>query len=380
MDKQNTSGQSPLKILHVIAGSAYGGAETFCLDAIVALHERGVRQHVICRPHARYMETLKSLNIPFETMKFNGVFDRLTGKARIRIAAKNFAPDIVHAWMGRAASFIPKGMNAPVLGWFGGYYQMKRYRTCDFFAGVTQDIVDYIVKNGTAPQRAFLLHTFGTLQDEPAVERAALSTPADAPVALMLSRMHWKKGVDTLLNAAMHLPDFYIWIAGEGPERGKYEALADSLGIADRVRFLGWRTDRAALLKAADVCVLPSRYEPFGTVIAEAWHMGVPLVATKADGARQYIRDGMDGLLCEIEDAEGLAAHMRRTVAEPALREMLIANGRLSYERFFSRDIVIGQFIQAYETMAQTRINITMNQIDKKNAHYSGSLQLGASK
>jgi glycosyltransferase involved in cell wall biosynthesis len=352
--QQGEPSPEPLKIMHVIAGSDYGGAETFCLDAIIALHEAGVRQHVICRPHNRFTMALQARQISFETMPFS-IADRFwRGRRRIGRAEKTFRPDAVHAWMGRAASFIPGDVDVPVLGWFGGYYKLKRYRSCDFYMGVTKDIVAHIGRESGRPERTFLVHTFGTLEDAAPVDRASLQTPAGAPVVLMLSRMHWKKGIDTLLQAALLLPEVYFWLAGEGPEREKYEKLAQDMKLGGRVRFLGWRTDRAGLLKSADVCVLPSRYEPFGTVIAEAWYSRVPLVATKADGARQYVIEGQDGLLCDIDDAQGLAAQIHRAILNQDLRALLIENGAAKYEAMFSKPVIVRDLVNAYRTMVRT--------------------------
>jgi glycosyltransferase involved in cell wall biosynthesis len=160
--------------------------------------------------------------------------------------------------------------------------------------------------------------------------------------------MHAVKGIDTLLRAAVAVPSLYLWLAGDGPERAAYEALARELGLADRTRFLGWRQDRKALLEACDICVLPSRYEPFGTVIIEAWAAGRPLVATDADGARQYVHDGADGLLCPRDDPPALADRLSRLLAEPGLATRLAAAGLQRYAADFTRDIVITRLLDSY--------------------------------
>lgn len=339
-----------IKILHMVAGSETGGAETFCLDAIKALHEAGVTQRVICRPHPAFTRALRERGIPFDTMAFSR-FDRLTGRAQklIRRAIGDFRPDAIHSWMGRASSFVPAETGgAPVLGWFGGYYDLKRYRHCDFYAGVTRDIVRHIGEKSGAPERSFVIHTFGTLEPSPPVSRADFDIPEGAPIVLLLSRMHWKKGVDTLLQAARGLDEVYFLLAGDGPDLEKYRQMAQALGVAERVRFLGWRNDRAALLGIADVCTLPSRYEPFGTVIAEAWFAGVPLVAAKAAGASQYVTHGKDGLLCEIDDAAGLAAQIRAALTDKKLAADLIRSGKETYETLFSREIVTQTLLDTY--------------------------------
>lgn len=337
-----------LKILHVVAGAGQGGAETFCLDAIKALHDAGVKQHVLCRPHPHYLEAFRERGITFQTMRF-GFFEKFgKGAALIRQAVAEFQPSLAQAWMGRAASFIPAGLSVPVLGWFGGYYNLKRYRHCQFYAGVTRDIARHITEQTGHPERSFVIHTFGTLEHQPPIGRASLSTPEEAPVVLLLSRMHPKKGIDTLLHAATKLPGVYFWLAGDGPDLQKYKEMCTSLNLDDRVRFLGWRMDRAALLGSANVCVLPSRYEPFGTVIAESWFAGVPLVATKAAGASQYVTHDQDGLLCAIDDVDGLAEQLNRALTDKPLRFSLIGHGRETYKALFSREVVLQSILDMY--------------------------------
>jgi glycosyltransferase involved in cell wall biosynthesis len=350
-----------MKILHVIAGAKVGGAETFAQDAILSLDARGVRQGVVTRPYEPVMRRYGDAGIPVRPFAFS-VPDRLLGRGRaIRADAAAMQVDLVHAWMSRAASFIPAGMPCPVVGWFGDYYNLKYFRRADFHFCVTPDISRYVAQQGGRPHRVVTLNTFGTMPDSAPVARADFDTPEDAPLLLVLSRMHAVKGIDTMLQAMTRLPGAYLWLAGDGPERAAYEALAAKLGLADRVRFLGWRNDRKALLAACDICVLPSRYEPFGTVIVEAWAMRRPLVATMAAGAMHYVVDGVTGLLCPIEDEAALAACLERAIGDEALRRDMAAAGYAAYEADFTRTIVTDRLIDQYErcrrlgTMAQDK-------------------------
>jgi glycosyltransferase involved in cell wall biosynthesis len=140
-----------------------------------------------------------------------------------------------------------------------------------------------------------------------------------------------------------------LWLAGEGPLRRELENLAVTLGVLDRVRFLGWRTDRAALLRAADICVLPSRYEPFGTVILEAWAAGTPLVACASAGPAAHIEDGVSGLLTPINDAPALAVALRRALKDEDLRRRLVAQGYAVYIRDYTRESVTRRWIKFYQ-------------------------------
>jgi len=337
-----------MRILHVIAGAPVGGAETFAQDAILSLHQRGVAQQVLTRPWPGLLETYQAAGIPAHAMRF-GLADRLRRRGRrIAALARESGANLVHAWMSRANSFIPAAMPCPVLGWFGDYYNLKYFRRTDLYVGVTPDIASYLRRNGTPPKRTFMVNTFGTMPEAPPVDRASLATPTDALVLLVLSRLHQVKGIDTILRALADLPAMVLWLAGEGPARAEYETLARSLGVADRVRFLGWRNDRRALLEACDICVLPSRYEPFGTVIAEAWAMRRPLVATAADGARQYVTHDQTGLLCPIDDPPALATQLRRLAADPTLRARLAEGGAQAYEADFTREIITDRLLECY--------------------------------
>jgi glycosyltransferase involved in cell wall biosynthesis len=336
-----------------MAGAATGGAETFAQDMITALAEAGIEQQIVCRPHPIAVQRYAAAGVPVHPMSFSPLA-RYFGQSRaIRRLAETWRADLVHAWMGRAASFVPGRMPCPVIGWFGGYYALKYYRTSDVFVSVTPDIRRFLVEKGAPDRRSFVCHTFGTLPDAPPVDRAALNTPPGATVLLVLSRMHQKKGIDTAIEAMAHLPEAYLWLAGDGPELEKYQALAASRGLMDRIRFLGWRTDRKALLEAADICLLPSRYEPFGTVIAETWSMRTPLVATPADGARQFVRDGEDGMIVPFDDPASLAAAVRTIASDPALAARLIENGYRQYEQLFSRPVVVEAMQSIYrETLS----------------------------
>jgi len=170
-------------------------------------------------------------------------------------------------------------------------------------------------------------------------------------VLLSLSRLHEKKGLDVLLQALAELPACHAWIAGDGPLEGDLKGLAVRLGVADRVRFLGWRSDRGALLRAADICVLPSRWEPFGTVMLEAWAAGTPLVAAASQGPSALIEDGSNGLLVPVDDAPALAAAIRRLMAEPALTAHLIDRGRADYQQGFTREAVTERMLALYRQL-----------------------------
>ena len=338
-----------MRILHVMASRANGGAETYSADMIASLHAAGVEQTAVI-PHA---------SIHYDRLATEGV--RLAGEVldprlgllrRRRLAAliDAFKPDLVHCWMRRAASLVPK-LDVPVIAWFGGYYEPAHFRRAWCFVGVTPAIVAHMLERGVPAAKAYYVPTFPTVETGPSVDRASLDTPADAIVLLTLSRLHEKKGLDVLLAALAELPQCIAWIAGEGPLEADLKALAAGLGIADRVRFLGWRTDRGALLRAADICLLPSRWEPFGTVMLEAWAVGTPLVAAASQGPSALIEDRANGLLIPIDDAPALAVAVRRLIADPSLKAGLIERGLADYQKEYTREAVTQRMISLYDAI-----------------------------
>jgi glycosyltransferase involved in cell wall biosynthesis len=251
--------------------------------------------------------------------------------------------------MGRAGMFAPAKHREKSLGWYGGYYKLSRFRNCAWHAGVTRDIARHIIEQGAPAERVSTLHTFAAIETADPVARESLDTPLDAPVVLALARLHWKKGIDTLLDALAQLPGVYGWIAGSGPLEAELKQRAETLGLNDRVRFLGWRTDRAALLGACDVVAFPSRYEPFGTVTVEAWAAGKPLVVADAAGPAATVTNEVNALLVPKDNVEALRDALKRVLEEGGLTCTLVANGKRAYEAGFTKQAFVRAAMALYE-------------------------------
>jgi glycosyltransferase involved in cell wall biosynthesis len=151
--------------------------------------------------------------------------------------------------------------------------------------------------------------------------------------ALFLSRISWKKGLDRLLRAWQHVPDLPLVIAGNDEEHYQPQllALAQSLGVASRVAFIGEVSDadKWALYESAEVFVLPSYSENFGNVVAEAMAMGCPVIVSPEVGISSLVKAAGAGVVTSCEPAE-LAAVICRIMADPATRRELGRRGRLA--------------------------------------------------
>ncbi|MBL8639823.1 MAG: glycosyltransferase [Alphaproteobacteria bacterium] len=373
-----------MKILQVMAGAPQGGAETAFEDMCLALESAkdtlGLTQKIVVRGNnPDRVARLRAAGIEVFTLPFGGPIDLYTPWAMKQMIAR-YRPQIVQTWMARAAAKTPAdkipGSSAPKsylkVSRLGGYYNLKYFKTSDYFITITPDIAQYLENNGqnNGIEREKIRHINnfaesndgeGILQNTPEITRAEfraqLQTPPYAPVIVALSRYHRVKGLDVLIRAIVDIPAVHLWLAGEGQERKNLEDLAAALNVKNRTHFLGWRNDRAALLGAADICAFPSRYEPFGTTFVQAWAHKTPLITSNAQGPKQYVRDHEDGLMFEVDNIEQLNRAINELIGDEDLRQRLVAAGFNRYRQEFSRDEIVKQYINFYrEILAKNNI------------------------
>ncbi|MFN3826663.1 MAG: glycosyltransferase [Micavibrio sp.] len=343
-----------MKILQVMAGAAQGGAETAFVDMCIALHEAGEDLEVVTRRNPAREARLKAAGLKIHVLPFGGFVDIFT-TLRMRKIIRDFKPHIVQTWMSRAAQKTPAWAASEgiprylVVSRLGGYYKSSHFGQTDYYSTITPDIRRHLIDAGIPENKIRHINNFAELEafSDP-VDRSSLGTPADAPLLLALGRLHKAKAFDVLMQAVALIPEAYLWIAGEGPDREMLEAECARLGLNDRVKFLGWRDDRAALFATADICVFPSRYEPFGTVFVQAWAQHVPLVTTASDGPRQYVRDNEDGLMVPIDDVEALSAAIKRVIDDESLRQKLTEHGYKRYLEEFTKEKTLAAYLSYY--------------------------------
>lgn len=150
--------------------------------------------------------------------------------------------------------------------------------------------------------------------------RAALDLPAGVPLALFVGNLRVPlKNLDTVLRALAQTPGLHLAVAGE-LAGSPYPAMARQLGLTERVHWLGFRRDVNALMRAADLLVFPSRYEPFALVILEAMASGLPLITASTVGAAELVTPDCGLIVDDPEDADTLAQAMRELSADAPRR------------------------------------------------------------
>jgi glycosyltransferase involved in cell wall biosynthesis len=157
-----------------------------------------------------------------------------------------------------------------------------------------------------------------------------------------MGRFSREKGFDLLIRAMARLrAPAKLLLLGEGRDGELLRRLAEELGIAEEVEFLGFRKNPYPVLREATVFVLPSRYEGFPNGLAEAMALGVPCVATRCrTGPEELIEDGENGLLVPVEDPEAMAGAIDRLLGDHALRKRLGTAAGKSARRYDASEIV----------------------------------------
>ncbi len=183
--------------------------------------------------------------------------------------------------------------------------------------------------------------------------RAQLGLP-DAPLLLIVARVTAWKGIDYAISALQRLGNLHLVVAGDGPLRPTYEALAQQLGIAQRVRFLGIvsREEMPLLYRAADYTLLYSGYEGLSHVLLESLHNGTPVIASDKGGNPEVVQHGVNGLLVPYPNGEALTIALEQAFAAGE-RERLAAHAHNGLERFRWERMVeqTAQFLSSYGGM-----------------------------
>lgn len=338
------------KVLHICFGKD-GGAEWFLVNLAKALGARGVEQRFIIRPRRAWWGELEALGPIIESNYRPFRPSRLLLEWRLRRMLRQWRPDVIMAWWkSRAVRLIPdwpSAMKLVRLGDFPRQQHMKDFHRCDALVGNMPGIVEHCKSLGW-DRPAHVITNFPREVTARPVARATLGTPEDAFVVSGAGRFVERKGFDLLIRAAAEIPDAWLWLIGDGKERAALNALAREVGMAERTRFTGWVEEPIHHVAATDVFGMPSRHEPFGNVVLEAWRAGVPVVSTRSEGPSWYMEDGENGALVDIDDLGAFAAALDRLRSDRAFADALVAGGRARLDGMFNKDRIVDQYLDLF--------------------------------
>ncbi len=371
----------------VVCHPTYGGSGVVASELALSLAQRGHRVHLFSH---RAPPRLARDSGPVELHVAKGVpyplFDATPHDLAITSAVldlhESLGLDILHAHyalphavsalLARSAATGRPGRQAPrvvttlhgtditLVGNDRSYSPLVRYAlaSSDAVTAVSADLVRRTAENFGPEARSGRIEVVPNFVDlEEFHAGAGMGEAASPPTVVHVSNFRPVKRVPWLVQAFAQAcgpgspnadRDWRLLLVGDGPDQAPSRAIAEQIGVADRVTFLGTRDALPGLLAPADLYALSSREESFGLSALESMACGTPVLACNVGGVSEVVEDGITGWLVDPGDSEAFARQLARALIDT---ERTRAMGRAARERaetLFSRDVIVDQYERVY--------------------------------
>lgn len=355
-----------------------GGVARHVIDLFEGLQRRGY-DAVLCGPavpSASLLNTTAPADAPHVELSLaRAVAPAADMRALLRFSqiVREQRPDLIHAHSSKAGGIARLGRmlhpRIPVLytphGYaFAGYFEHEierfAYRQVErglahlarFTIAVCAAEGRLAASVGPARRVRVVHNGIDGMPEGPADPRVT-NVARGAPVICTLTQLRPGKGVETLIDSlapvvAKH-PDAHMVIVGDGPLMAPLRGRARARGVADAVTFLGEHGDPIAVLRAADVFVLPSWAESFPYVILEAMSVGLGIISTDVGGTSEALEHGRTGLLVPAGDSDAMSSALTQLLDDPGLRRRLGDAAHRVVEERFTRATMVDGVAQVYE-------------------------------
>lgn len=358
-----------MHIIHLVSNGTWGGGEQYVLDLSRALVSDGHRVEIISRPVNEVVDRFTANGLaPVARMPLRGAIDiisavRLASRLRrcdeVIVHVHNFKDAIV-ATRARALSGNDKVRVVLTR------HLVKEGRTSAIYRELYSRL-DAIIFVSALARNEFLKSAPPISSDKLHVVHNSIVVPphhsvpsdippTDVPVIMHHGRISPEKGLDVLFDALDMLADlpWQLRIAGEGKAQhvGPLKQQAKRLGIADRVEWLGFRTDVHDIIPTATIGVVPSTWcEPFGLAVLDYMAHGVPVVTTDNGAQPEYLTDGNDSLLVPPSDAAALASALRTLLTDEATRRRIARGAAATFDQSLSYPTFYNRILSVYQSV-----------------------------
>jgi glycosyltransferase involved in cell wall biosynthesis len=358
------------RLLYFTDSVAYGGAEQVLASLLTGLDRRAWDPLLVHHPEpglAPLVRHAHALDVRVQVVpRMQGArpaarvqqlahFVRLVKAEQPAVFHANLAWPLAgkYALLSAALARVPAvvahehslGPTAPAAG--GLLLHRLIGRGVDRYVAVSRALADRLRRVYHVPSRKLRVVPNGIAVAQ--FERPARPRPRLRPMVLTVARLDEVKGHQFLLEAARLVPEATFVLAGEGPERAGLEAQALRLGVADRVSFMGHRSDVPALLASCDVLVLPSLAESSSLTLLEAMAARKPVIATRVGGIPEIVEDGQTGVLVPPADPPALAAAIRSLLIDRDQAGRLASAGRARVQREFTLEAMVRGIAAVYD-------------------------------
>ena len=361
-----------MKILHVEGGrNLYGGAHQILL-LIEGLSARGVENHLACRIDSALSTAAQPFAIVHE-MQMGGDLDvGLIG--RLCRLIRRIRPDIVHLH-SRIGADVMGGIASRLTGTPVIHSRRQdnpehpisvalKYRLHDRVIAISSGIARVLLDEGLPAGKlrvvrdAVDISPFAFAPDRQWLA-GEFSLPSESLVIGVVAQLIRRKGHQLLLDAMPSLladqPNIQVLFFGKGPMEKELLNIIHQQGLNQHVRLVGFRNDLPRILPSLDLVVHPAFREGLGVSLLQASSAAVPIVAARTGGIPEAVKDGVNGLLFEPGDIEGLVSRITQLLGDPIQRKQMGAAGRELIDREFNSDVMVeGNLRVYYELMSKS--------------------------
>jgi glycosyltransferase involved in cell wall biosynthesis len=376
---------SRIRVMHAITLLELGGAQRNTLDTVARLDRSRFEVALACGVgaelfgEARALPDVRLFPLPHLLREVRPATE-VAAVGELRAAIHAFRPDVVHTHSSKAGvlgRLAARRERVPVVihsihGFGFGPHQAAPVRWTflaaerlaarwtDHFVAVSRRNLEEGVRLGLFEENrasvirsgialdAFRAHSGG------AAVRRELGVPVGAPLVLQVACFKPQKAPERFVALAAALaprfPDAHFVLAGDGELRPVLEKLCRRAGLERHLHLPGWRRDVPALLDAATVVTLTSRFEGLPRVLVEALSAGVPVAAMAVDGVDEVVRDGVDGYLVREGDVATLSERVASLLADPALRASMASRAGENLAEF-DRDAMVRAQEELYTSL-----------------------------
>lgn len=361
------------RVLHVEAGRHLYGGALQVVYLMRGLAQRGIENVLVCPQGAAIAQASAGFARICE-MKMAGDWD--VGMAsRLARVMREVQPDVAHlhsrrgadVWGGVAARHarIPAILSRRVDNPEAPWWARRKYRLYDRVITISQGIRDVLLAEGVEPARVTCVpSSVDTEKYRPGGDcawlRGEFALPADAPLVAMIAQFISRKGHRYLLDAIPRIlndvPRARFLLFGKGPLEAELRASVEKQSWGSNVIFGGFRNDLDRILPCVDVIAHPADMEGLGVSLLQAAACGVPVVASRAGGIPEAVRDGENGILVAPGDVGALAQALTALLRDDSRARAMGEAGRALVEREFSVAAMIEGNLRTYrEVLASHR-------------------------
>lgn len=345
-----------MKIFYVIDSFDLGGAQTQLLELVRFLDKQEYRI-AVCPlwPIMALEPAFKDAGVEIIRVHKNFSYD-ISEIWRLAQSIRHFQPDIVHTWLftgnlwGRLAAKLARSpviiagemtiVPAEQLPFYNFPINKLLAHWTDMITANSQAGIERLHQDGFKARKLHLIYHGVDIQRFSPEKtnqyrgeiRKKLGIEMDVVTICVMARMTQQKGQAVFLQAVKRVVDAGLdvrcLLIGDGPDRDSLEALTLSLGLSEKVLFLGYRQDTPELLSASDIFALSSYWEGLPNAVLEAMSMGLPIVATNVSGTAEVVQDGITGFLVPPGNQDAMADSLMSLMKDPHLRDRMGKAGR----------------------------------------------------